>query len=226
MAVLAWGQGERDFVMSRSLLAASLALACAVASGCGATPTRASGRSLTRQALSTEYGWLVIDGVPQLQQRDAHDGGATALAMVLSYWRPTWPRLRGLSPSAASKSVSAGMLCDRARALGFSAFVVSGTLADIEYELGSGRPTIASMVKDTVIGRVARYEVIVGFHRRSQRIATIDPAHGMRQHSLQGFLREWDPAGRELLLLLPQARSRSHLVQLTPGPERDGSTPG
>lgn len=208
--------------MSRSLLAATVCFACAVAAGCGATPHKASGRSLTRTTISSEYGWLVLDGVPQYQQRDAQDGAATALAMVLSYWRPTWPRPRGLQTST-SQSVSAGELCDRARALGFSAFVVSGTLADIEYELGSGRPTIASMIKDTVVGGVARYEVIVGFHRRSQRIATIDPAYGMRQHSLQGFMREWDPAGRELLLLLPQARSRSQLVQrqVLPVPARE-----
>jgi hypothetical protein len=42
--------------------------------------------------------------------------------------------------------------------------------------------------------------VVVGYHRASRRILTLDPARGFRENSMQGFLAEWAPTGRVTLV--------------------------
>jgi hypothetical protein len=85
--------------------------------------------------------------------------------------------------------------------------VIEGTLEDIKHELQSGRPIIAGMAKPTAKGRVSHYEVIVGLHVPTRRIATLDPALGARQNSLEGFVHEWVPTGQLLLIVLPPKSS-------------------
>ena len=177
-----------------------LLLLCAAA--CGHAPSGDSSHALTTHALQHEFGWLAIDSVPLYQQEGSDNGGPTALAMVLAYWHPAWPQARSLLASSAP-SMSPETLRDRAHAYGFEAEIVAGTVADIRDELGSGRPVIANLVKRSVV-EVERYEVIIGLHRRSLRVATLDPAAGLRQRSMESFLREWDPAGRRLLVVSPQ----------------------
>jgi hypothetical protein len=63
---------------------------------------------------------------------------------------------------------------------------------------------IVGMAKPTATGAVAHYEVVVGLHVDSRRIATLDPAAGMKQNTLLGFLKEWQPTGRVLLVVLPR----------------------
>jgi hypothetical protein len=124
--------------------------------------------------------------------------------MVLAFWRPSsaaapW---QGTEPN---RRISTGELRDRARAAGMAAEVVTGDLRDIKYELSNGRPVIVGVAKPTAEGAVAHYEVVVGMHPDSKRIATLDPAVGWRQNSYQGFLREWIPTGRVLLVVAPPA---------------------
>jgi hypothetical protein len=51
---------------------------------------------------------------------------------------------------------------------------------------------------------VSHYEVVIGMHRDSQRVATLDPALGMRQNSFAGFLTEWQATGAVLLVVVPK----------------------
>jgi ABC-type bacteriocin/lantibiotic exporter with double-glycine peptidase domain len=162
-----------------------------------------SARDLTPQVWKHERGWIAVDGVPLLRQHAEHDCGPTALAMVIGYWRgPAGTPDHG-SSQPANQRVSAAELRDRARALGFSAFVVAGTLEDIAHELSKRRPVIVGVAKPSVQGAFAHYEVVVGLHPGSQRIATLDPANGWRQNSLVGFMHEWMPTGSVLLVVLP-----------------------
>ena len=41
--------------------------------------------------------------------------------------------------------------------------------------------------------------------RRQQRILTLDPAHGLRVNSREGFTTEWTAAGRLTLIVFPRA---------------------
>jgi hypothetical protein len=124
---------------------------------------------------------------------------------VLSYWFPSVPQARWAS--APDKRQSARQLRDRARSLGMASFVVEGTFKDIAYELEHRRPVIVGTAKPTVTGAVAHYEVVVGLNLESQRIATLDPAAGMQQNTLLGFLKEWQPTGRLLLVVLPREQA-------------------
>ena len=190
--------------------------ACAWLSGCAHYYTGA-GRGLAPQALQSEPGWISVASVSPLLQHAEQDCGPTALAMVLAYWSQGRVGVPELALDE-SKAYSAGELRDRARTLGFSAFVLEGTLVDIQHELLQKRPVIVGMAKPTARGPVAHFEVVVGLHPDTQRIATLDPALGFRQNSLTDFTHEWVLAGQILLTVLgptPSAAAR-HEPQVLP----------
>jgi ABC-type bacteriocin/lantibiotic exporter with double-glycine peptidase domain len=168
-----------------------------------------SARELTPNAWKYERGWIAVDGVPVLRQRAEHDCGPTALAMVLAYWGKASPADQR-SGFPENQRVSAGELRDYALARGMSAFVVTGTLVDIAHELKQKRPVIVGVAKPTANGAVAHYEVVVGLHPQTQRIATLDPAVGWRQNSWVGFMKEWMPTGSVLLVVLPLGVAAAH----------------
>jgi ABC-type bacteriocin/lantibiotic exporter with double-glycine peptidase domain len=156
-------------------------------------------RSLQLEERKREAGWVAVEGVPLLRQSEEHDCGPTALSMVLAFWKP------GSEPLTAAndRQVSVGELRDWAKERGFSAYVVAGTPEDLVYELKQGRPVIVGTAKPTVKGALSHYEVVIGMHRDSQRVATLDPAAGYRQNSFTGFLTEWEATGRVLLVIVP-----------------------
>ena len=66
------------------------------------------------------------------------------------------------------------------------------------------------MAKPTVQGAVSHFEVVIGIHPESRRIATFDPAAGWRQNSLLDFMTEWQATGRVLLVVMPRAPAELH----------------
>ena len=170
----------------------------------GCSSYMGSATTLSSDAFREEPGWIVVRGVQPLRQKDEHDCGPTALNMVLNYWQPE----RANEPLASlplDRQASAGELRDAARERGLSAFVVEGEPDDLVRELERGRPVIVGVAKPTAKDAVAHYEVVVGMHRASRRVATYDPAAGVRQNSFGGFLTEWHAAGRVLLVVMPKA---------------------
>jgi hypothetical protein len=124
--------------------------------------------------------------------------------MVLDYWRPERTS-DALQELPLDRQASAAELRDAARARGLSAFVVEGEPDDLVHELEAGRPVIVGVAKRTTgDNAVTHYEVVVGMHRASRRVATYDPAAGVRQNSFGGFLMEWQAAGRVLLVIMPK----------------------
>jgi len=168
----------------------------------GCSTYTGSAETLRPRELSQTAGWLAVEGVPLLRQAREHDCGPTALSMVLAYWQPNRPGALGVLPD--DRQVTVRELRDLARNRGFSAFVVAGKPADLVYELGHGRPVIVGVAKPTLKGAATHYEVVIGMHRDSQRVATLDPAAGWRQNSFAGFLAEWEATGRVLLVLVPK----------------------
>jgi hypothetical protein len=129
---------------------------------------------------------------------------SASLAMVLSYWYPAVPA-KQWALADSDRRLSAGELRDRAQERGLAAFVVEGTIEDIAYELQRKRPVIVGTVKPIGGNKgVSHYEVVVGIHPATKRIATLDPAAGWRQNTLPEFLKEWGPSGRLLLVVLPK----------------------
>jgi ABC-type bacteriocin/lantibiotic exporter with double-glycine peptidase domain len=177
---------------------------CCLGSACAGAGYTGAARDLTPHVWRQEPGWIAIDEVPLMRQRGRYDCGPTALAMVLSYWYPSVPAQRW-TPHDPERRLSAGELRDRARSLGLSAFVIEGTLEDIAHELARKRPVIVGTVKPVGGSTgVSHYEVVVGIHPKTKRIATLDPAAGWRQNTLAAFVEEWAPSGRLLLVMLPR----------------------
>ena len=182
-----------------------LAFVALLTSACSAY--MGSATTLSPQTLREEPGWISVRGVQPLQQKDAYDCGPTALHMVLNYWQPERAS-QGVPELPLDRQASTAELRDAARRRGLSAFVVEGEPEDIVHELEAGRPVIVGVAKRTVGNNaVTHYEVVVGMHRASRRVATYDPAAGIRQNSFGGFLMEWHAAGRVLLVVMPKARA-------------------
>jgi ABC-type bacteriocin/lantibiotic exporter with double-glycine peptidase domain len=177
-----------------ALLAVS-ASACSLYTG--------SATTLKPNELNQEAGWVRVDGVPELHQKHELDCGPTALAMVLGY-HGSATKETVLAELPEDKRSGVTQLRDIAKKHGFDSFVMEGKPDDLVYELQNGRPVIVGVAKPTIKDAVAHYEVVVGLHRESQRIATIDPAVGLRQNTFQGFLTEWQSAGRVLLVIIPK----------------------
>lgn len=139
-------------------------------------------------------GWISIRDLPYFAQEQEKDCGAAALAMVLARWKKAAgvEEVRAACQPDAEKSITAGVLRDHARSLGLKAYVFEGDFAVFEKELANGNPVIVGMVKPTVTAFVTHYEVVVGFHPESRRVATHDPALGRRVYDEAAFLAEWD----------------------------------
>src|SRR5687767_14156028 len=97
-------------------------LAGLLAGGC----YKGSARSLTPADLAREEGWHRVTGVPDVRQVDRRDCGASALAMVLSYWNvpATRDEIANANPSKRENGIRAGALRDYARGRGLQAFVI------------------------------------------------------------------------------------------------------
>ena len=182
----------------------ALALLVLLLSGSACSAYTGGARDMAPDTLRRERGWLAVHGVPVLHQQAEHDCGPTALAMVVGYHRPDLTDSPLLDADRTHRT-SARELRDRARKLGMRAFVVEGAPEDLLNELKQGRPAIVGMAKPTIQGAVSHYEVVIGIHKDSRRIATLDPAEGWRQNSLVDFMTEWESTGRVLLVVIPAA---------------------
>jgi hypothetical protein len=171
---------------------------CLATSACGYT---GRAHALTPEVWKTEPGWIAVDHIHLRHQHTEYDCGPTALQMVLEHWCPGSAAASGFDEN---RRVTAGELRDRARRLGFDAFIVSGTFEDIKHELALNRPVIVGVAKP--VGKdkaVAHYQVVVGIQPKLSRIATLDPDQGWRENTFAGFLEEWTPSKRLMLVLLP-----------------------
>ena len=195
--------------MSPLFLRTLLLVLLGLGSGCASFGYTGKSRELSSNALIQEHGWVAVRGVPLYRQNAHHDCGPTTLAMVLRFWDPN-ADVRPLLDRPVDAQVSAADLRELARARGYSAFVLAGKVDDLVHELKAGRPVIVGVAKPTALGPLAHYEVLVGMHPQTQRMATLDPALGWRQNTYSGFLEEWLATGSVLIVILPPATSHTH----------------
>ncbi|HEV8247859.1 MAG TPA: cysteine peptidase family C39 domain-containing protein [Polyangiaceae bacterium] len=175
----------------------ALALRC-VALGSLVTTACASYRGTAESAridqVVREPGWVGVANLPDVRQSGAKDCGAAALSAVLGYWgQPVdAERLDRELRAGPGRGIRAGDLRDYARGHGLLAFAFYGSLEDVKRELALGRPVIVGTIKPYDDGRAAaHYEVVVGYHPGRRLVMTLDPAHGFRKNSLDGFMAEW-----------------------------------
>jgi ABC-type bacteriocin/lantibiotic exporter with double-glycine peptidase domain len=177
---------------------------CVLVGGC----YLGSARTATPADLAPQQddSWNRVDGVLPVRQIAREDCGAAALAMVLGYWGLPIARddISAAHPSAPERGIKAVALRDFARRQGLEAFVIQGDLADLDRELARHRPVLVGVMKRTSRRVYPHYEVVVGISRGKQRILTLDPAHGLRVNSREGFAAEWAAAGRLTLIVFPR----------------------
>lgn len=177
----------------------------------GCISYRGSAQSVAPSAVRADAGWKRIEHLPPVHQTGAKDCGAAALSAVMEYWRrpPIAPALMRENIDAALRTkpdqgLSAGALRDYARKQGFRAFVFNGELADLQHEIDVGRPVIVGVHKELSSKEfLSHYEVVVGFHAEKQRVLLYDPARGLTENRLSGFLEEWKRAKQTTLVVAP-----------------------
>jgi ABC-type bacteriocin/lantibiotic exporter with double-glycine peptidase domain len=164
---------------------------------------RGSARDAAPSALAADHDWVRVD-VPEVRQVGSSDCGAAALASVLGYWhRPVSLAEMSRALETGSGGASAGALEHYARQRGLSAYVFYASVADLRHELAARRPVIVGVIKPYSPKRgVSHYEVVTGYDPVRERVLTFDPAHGLRENSLAGFLAEWEPTRRLALVVL------------------------
>ena len=186
--------------MRRALVAAACAVGCSSYTG--------SARDFSPDRLRREPGWLAVRAVPIERQREEEDCGAAAAAMLLSYWTGEPPAAIAARLRPAPKGGhTAGHLREVVRERGLAAYLVQGTMQDLERELRGGRPVLVGLVKpqrkDLVL---THYELVVGLHLARGLVVTLDPAEGWRENDREGFLAEW--SGSHHLALVVSAMPR------------------
>ncbi len=145
--------------------------------------------------------WL--DGIEAIRQKDENDCGLAALAMVLRWHEDavTLDELARTCPRGEGGGVTATSLRDAARGRGFRGHIVAGAIQDLREHIAKGRPLIVGLVKPYLDRSLNHYEVAVGIDDTEKVVITIDPARGWTWNSFDGFLAEWEPAGRPLLII-------------------------
>jgi hypothetical protein len=71
--------------------------------------------------------------------------------------------------------------------------------------LSKHRPVLVGLVKPYVNSLARHYEVVVALHPERQLVVTLDPAHGWRSNTYEGFFAEWDPSKRLTLVAFTPA---------------------
>jgi predicted double-glycine peptidase len=190
-----------------SLLGAC-ALSCASYQG--------TARDADLQTVARDDGWRRVDNVPFVRQHAAKDCGAAALSAVLTYYEPSLGRAGERSTideklrSTPGEGLAASDLRDYAREHGFPAYVFKGNFEDLTHELAEDRPVIVGLYKPLSSEKaLAHYEVFIGYHPEKERVLTFDPAHGLRENALDGFMHEWQQAGDVTLVVMPPGEGES-----------------
>jgi len=188
----------------RSSLAAAL---CALSVGCASY--RGTARDAEATRIASDAGWIRVEAVPVVRQHGQKDCGAAALSAVLGYWgrEVSVAEIDTAARRASERGIRAEQLRRYAEAKGLSAFVFFGKFEDIEYELARGRPVIVGTAKPMSSDEaLAHYEVVVGYHPKRRKVLTVDPARGLREYELEGFLAEWGPT-QHLTLVVFEAKT-------------------
>lgn len=177
----------------------------------GCASYRGSSREVSAAVLEEQPGWVRLDDVKLVRQKGIKDCGSAALSTVLEYLQPDGPAaLDRAAIDAALREkpglgLSAGELRDYARSHGFDAFVMKGGFDDLTHEVEAGRPVIVGVHKPLSSGEaLAHYEVFVGYHRQRREVLTLDPARGLRQFPIAGFMAEWESTGQVTLVIMPK----------------------
>jgi len=153
--------------------------------------------------------WLDVPFVAQEK-----DGcGAAAIAMIMQYWE--LQQGRSINPEADPAHILRALYSQPAHGIyasdmehyfernGYRAFAFAGDWADLEQQLGKGRPLVAALKPSS--GSSLHYVVVAGIDEPNHLVLVNDPAQRkLLKEDREGFEREWSAAGHWLLLAVPR----------------------
>ena len=147
---------------------------------------------------SSSPGSVGID-LLALKQKKKHTCAAACLAAVAGYWRESVDESEiehELGP-VPSNGYTLKQLRDWAVAHNFHAFVIQGTLDDLEYHTARGRPLITCV---KVMG--GNHSVVVTGISLSGDIIAMDPKHGKSvTYGRAQFEKMWNQLGAPMLIV-------------------------
>jgi predicted double-glycine peptidase len=163
---------------------------------------------IAHRAAPGESGWL---DVPFVEQVKAGCGSA-AVAMVVQYWARQYPsldrvaadteRINELLPVTSAKGIQGKALKRYLEERGFSVFIFTGDVGDLEHHLEKGRPLVVCLALQGARGPL-HYVVMAGIDQSSVRFN--DPARGkLIREDLDRFRAAWKVTGNWALLAVPR----------------------
>jgi len=186
-----------------AMFAAGAALATTLLSPVGCyTCYTGTARDASPSQIAADPSWRIVPGIPFVAQKTDRDCGAAALAMLMSHWKvpATVDDVAAQVPPGAG-GIHVSALRDLARRWGLDAVVTSGTLAELDAQVAQGRPVVVGLAMPTAGQPAAHYEVVVGFNHPKHLILCLDPARGLRENTIEGFVDEWAPTRRVALVV-------------------------
>jgi ABC-type bacteriocin/lantibiotic exporter with double-glycine peptidase domain len=154
--------------------------------------------------------WIDVPFVAQ--QREGC--GAAAVAMIMQYWQRQGGRPQ--DPASDPERVLRALDQDRRHGIyasdlvryleqnGYRTFTFAGEWSDLERHVAQGRPLIAAVKPGA--GLPLHYVVIAGLDPEQRLVLLNDPARRkLLKEDDARFEREWNAAGRWMLLALPKS---------------------
>ncbi|MBN1865756.1 C39 family peptidase [Candidatus Sumerlaeota bacterium] len=182
----------------RSAILASAILACGACS---------ANRPFDLARIEDPSGLRLVD-FRHIRQKERHDCGAGALAIVFAYWGDTTDRDRILrevfSGVPASAGITAADLKTRAEKHGFSAFLLKMSPDEIREQIDLGRPVV---VCRKIFGGMNHYEVVVGYDGARRRMIVADPAQTPYSVAYRRFERRSRKTDHFALLVAPRVEN-------------------
>lgn len=187
------------------MAAVALAVALFGAACAGGGYYRGTARDVMPASLTAERGWVTVKGLELIWQKKESDCGVAALAMMMKHWsKPvTTDEILQRIPVKDKERIPAGALREFARQRGLQAFIIKGEMGDLIQEVGANRPVMVGLVQVHGDRALPHYEVVAGINVTGKRVLLFDPARGYREDGFEGFTREWEPAGRMAMVIVP-----------------------
>jgi len=179
----------------RGLVVLALAAGCMIRSHGPAHP-------FDPAALS-QPGWVAVRDVPLVRQASVEDCGVAAAAMVLAFYQhPATVDALTREMPVPDGGLAARDVRTLLRRRGLHAFVIEGTVADLQHELAAGRPVIVGTVEPVDRSHVrSHYQVVVAM--RGDQVVTLDPASGWEVTPAHAFGVEWQAAEHTTIVAMP-----------------------
>lgn len=166
----------------------------------------------TARAQTSPPIWIDVPFVHQPRE----GCGAASIAMVMNYWAA---QLRASTPAAEVDSIQRELYSPREHGIaaaqmqtylrehGYQVFALNGVWADLEEQLGKGRPLIVALKPRGQ--RELHYVVIDGIDPARGMITMNDPAERkLLTRERAGFEQEWSATHNWMLLAVPAQKSK------------------